>query len=386
MKIVIAPDSFKEGLNAREASMAIASGMKRALPGAKYQLVPMADGGEGTVDAFVTSRGGRLIEVPVTSPLGGRVPAFYGVLNDGQTAVVEMAAASGLSLVPRKFRNPLKTTSFGTGELIRAAMDQGMTRVVVGLGGSATNDGGIGMLQALGVRFFRTGRQLIDAPIAADALLDIVSFDLRDLDTRLEHVVFEVMCDVDTPLTGRGGASVRFGPQKGATASQVAHLERGIASFYKITQDLKGIDVTGVPRTGAAGGLGGALLIFLNAQLLSGVEEVIAVTGLKNILQGASIAVTGEGRIDGESLSGKVLSGVARLCGEAGVPVVAIGGSLAPDASEAFGVSINALEAAVVRPMSAARALATGARNLEDAGERVARWVVLAQRLGAKFA
>jgi len=385
MKIVIAPDSFKESLDARKASLAIASGMKRALPNAEYHLVPMADGGEGTVDAFIASRGGHIVEIPVTSPLGGLVTAFYGVLNDGQTAVVEIAAASGLSLVPAKLRDPVRATSFGTGELIRAVMDRGMTRIVIGLGGSATNDGGIGMLQALGARFYTGDGQLIDVPIGADALLDIAVLDLSGLDPRLEHVVFEAMCDVDIPLTGPDGASIKFGPQKGANASQVNYLERGIVNFYQLTKDLSGIDATDVPRTGAAGGLGGALFAFLNARLLSGVEEVIAITGLTEIIRGASVAVTGEGRVDAESLRGKVPFGVARVCAAAGIPVVAIGGSLAPDASVVFDASFDALEAAVVQPMSLPKALSLATCHLEDAGERVAHWLVLAERLGARF-
>ena len=381
VKIVIAPDSFKESLDAYAAAQAIATGMRRVLPSACYDLVPMADGGEGTVTALVAARGGKIVETRVRAPLGDTITASYGVLGDDRTAVIEMAAASGLALVPAARRDPMRTTSFGTGELMRAALDGGFEAIIVGLGGSATCDGGIGMLQALGVRFYDEAHRPMDEPLGGGALLDVGSMDLSGLDPRLREITIAAACDVDNVLTGPNGAAHTFAPQKGADAKQVECLDRGLAKFYQLVENAAGIQITEMPGAGAAGGLGAALLGFLGARLRPGIEIVAEIVGLAERIRGSTVVITGEGRIDAQSLHGKTPLGVARISAAEGVPVVAIGGSLAPDARAVFDASIDALETAVTRPMSAAEALSDSRLHLEDAAERVARWLVLAPRL-----
>ncbi len=382
MKIVIAPDSFKESLAAEDAAEAIAAGMRRALPNARYDLVPMADGGEGTVAALVAAGHGEIVETQVTGPLGENITAAYGLLDDGRTAVIEMAAASGLALVPAARRDPTRTTSFGTGELIGAALDRGCAAIIVGLGGSATVDGGAGMLQSLGVRFYDRAADLMDTPMTGGDLSDVARIDPSRLDPRLREVAFTAACDVDNPLSGPGGAAYTFGPQKGAYAAQVDRLDRALSSFYRTAKNVIDGDPVDAPGAGAAGGLGAACAGFLRARLRPGIDLVVEAVGLAQRVRGATLVITGEGRIDAQSLHGKTPLGVARIGAAEGVPVVAIGGSLAPDARALFAASIDALETTVTRPMSSDVALRETRAHLEDAGERVARWLILAQRLG----
>ena len=381
VKIIIAPDSFKESLAAPAAAQAIATGMRRVLPNAGYDLVPMADGGEGTVAAVVAARGGTIVETRVTAPRGEIITAAYGVLSDDRMAVIEMAAASGLALVPAARRDPTRTTSFGTGELMLAALDGGCGAIVIGLGGSATCDGGIGMLQALGVRFYDEAGRLLDAPLGGGALLEVGRMDLSGLDPRLREVTITAACDVDNALTGPNGAAHTFGPQKGADARQVEDLDRGLAKFYQRVEGAQGIKISATPGAGAAGGLGAALVGILGARLRPGIEVVAEAVRLAERIRGSTVVITGEGRIDAQSLRGKTPLGVARISAAEGVPVVAIGGSLAPDARAVFDVAIDALETAVTRPMSTGEALGNSRAHLEDAAERVARWLILAPRL-----
>ena len=381
MKIVIAPDSFKESVSANDAAEAIATGMRRALPHARYDLIPMADGGEGTTAALVSACGGERIETRVTAPLGDAITACYGILGDGQTAIVEIAAASGLALVPGALRDPIRSTTFGTGELIRAALNRGSDKIIVGLGGSATTDGGAGMLQALGLRCYDAARREMKAPMGGGDLRHVMAIDPSKLDPRLTKVRFDAACDVDNPLTGPNGAAHTFGPQKGADKGQIEQLDRGLVNFYQVVENLRGIDVSKTQGAGAAGGLGAALLGFMDARLRPGIDLVVEAVGLGDRVRDATLVITGEGRIDTQTLRGKTPLGVARVSAKHGVPVVAIGGSLAPDARAVFAGGIDALEAAVTRPMSAADAIQGARAHLEDAGERVARWLILAQGL-----
>ncbi|WP_445613294.1 glycerate kinase [Geobacillus sp. YF-1] len=376
MKIVIAPDSFKESLSALEVAEAVERGFRAVFPEADYVKVPMADGGEGTVQSLVDATNGRLINVEVTGPLGDPVPAFFGLLGDGKTAVIEMAAASGLHLVPRHRRNPLLTTTRGTGELLRAALDAGATRLVIGIGGSATNDGGAGMVQALGGRLLdRDGR---DIGPGGGALADLYAIDLSGLDPRLEHVCIEVACDVENPLTGPNGASVIFGPQKGATPDMVAVLDRNLAHYADVVERELGRRVGDIPGAGAAGGLGAGLLAFLKARLRRGVDIVIEAVQLAERVKDADLVITGEGRIDGQTVFGKTPIGVAKTAKRFGVPVIGIAGSLGEDSHVVLDHGIDALFTIVPGVVPLDKAL----EQAEQYVVQTARHIAAVYRLG----
>ena len=273
MKIVIAPDSFKGSVSAKEAATALADGMRRAFPNARYELIPMADGGEGTVDAMVDATGGRRVTRVVSNPLGEPVEAAFGILGDGKPAVIEMAAASGLNLIPPNRRNPMNASTYGTGELIRAALDEGATSLIIGIGGSATNDGGMGMAQALGVVFRDANRD--ELPPRAEDMARMVRMDASNIDPRVKDVKVTVACDVNNPLTGERGASAVYGPQKGATPKMVFQLEGNLKHYAMLIRRDIGVDIEMIPGAGAAGGLGAGLMAFLNAELKRGVEIVL---------------------------------------------------------------------------------------------------------------
>ncbi|WHY75187.1 glycerate kinase [Neobacillus sp. WH10] len=341
MKIVIAPDSFKESLSALEVADAIEKGFKRHFPHAEYLKIPMADGGEGTVQSLVDATGGEIIRKKVTGPLGVPVEAFFGILGNKTTAVIEMAAASGLHFVPAEKRNPLITSTRGTGELIAAALDYGVNHIIIGIGGSATNDGGAGMAKALGVQFLdRNGNEIGEG---GGSLGDLESIDLADIDPRLKEIKIEVACDVDNPLTGERGASAIFGPQKGATPEMVAQLDTNLSHFADIIECDLGKKIKDVSGAGAAGGLGGGLLAFLNAELKRGVDIVIEATGLSQFVQDADLVITGEGKIDGQTIFGKTPIGIAKTAKKFGTPVVGIAGNIANDSDIVHDYGIDAV-------------------------------------------
>jgi glycerate 2-kinase len=377
MKIVIAPDSFKESLTALQVADAIAAGMREVWPDATYVKVPVADGGEGTVQAMIDALGGRRVDVRVTGPLGQVVDAFYG--DAGGLAVIEMAAASGLEGVPPDLRDPRTATSRGTGELIRAALDAGSRRFVLGVGGSATNDGGAGMLQALGVRLLDgDGRDL--GPGGTElARLDRI--DASGLDARVRETEFHIACDVDNPLVGPRGASAVFGPQKGATPDMVRQLDAALAHFADVIRRDLGQDVAQLPGAGAGGGIAAAMVVFLQGQLRPGIEIVTEAVGLDAAVRDADLVVTGEGRIDGQTVNGKTPMGVAKVARRNGKPVVAIGGSLARDADAVYTEGIEVVVAAVARPCSVAEALAAADENLRRAARNLAAALALGARL-----
>ena len=302
MKIVIAPDSFKESLTALEVANAIETGFKQIFPNAEYVKLPMADGGEGTVQSLVDATQGRLIETEVTAPLGNQVKSFFGLSGDGKTAIIEMAAASGLHLVPMDKRNPCQTTSFGAGELIKKALDLGVQHIIFGIGGSATNDGGAGMLQALGLRLLDKNGQSIG--FGGAALSNLAEIQMTDLDPRLQHVQIEVACDVNNPLCGERGASAIFGPQKGATPEMVKELDAALTHFAKIAERDCGKQIKEQPGAGAAGGMGGGLLLLPNVQLKAGVQIVLDNLKLAEQVKEADLVITGEGRMDAQSILG----------------------------------------------------------------------------------
>jgi len=381
MKIVIAPDSFKGNLTAMQVARAIERGIRRVTRGARCVRVPMADGGEGTVQSLVDARGGRIIRKRVTGPAGTPVNAFYGLLGDGRTAVIEMAAASGLPLVKGAARNPMTTTSYGTGELIADALDRGATRIILGIGGSATNDGGAGMAQALGVRFFDARRQFIRAYGAGGMLDRIARIDMSRVHPKLRAARVVVACDVENTLCGPKGAAHVFGPQKGATPAMVQRLDRNLRRFAAVIRRDLGMDVLRIRGGGAAGGLGAGTIAFLGAKLQPGIDIVIDATGLKDHLRDADLVITGEGRVDAQTAFGKTPAGVARAARRFGVPVIAIGGSLADDARSVFAHGIAGTASAVARDMDLEEALRNAPTYIADAAERALRLVLIGRGL-----
>lgn len=370
MKIVIAPDSYKESLTALEVATEIEAGFREIFPHAEYLKIPMADGGEGTVAAMVAATGGSLIVADVTGPLGEPVPACYGVTGDGKTAIIEMAAAGGLVLVPPHLRDPLKTTSYGAGELIKAALDAGISHLIIGIGGSATNDGGSGMLQALGVKLpDHEGREI---GFGGGELAKLDRIDIGNMDKRLQSCRIEAACDVDNPLTGEQGASAVFGPQKGATPEMVAQLDANLVRYAAIIRRDLGIEVDKIAGGGAAGGMGAALLAFCGATLRPGVEIVMEAVGLEAAVQDADLVITGEGRIDSQSIHGKTPVGVARMAKRHAKPVIAIAGSLATDAGVVHEHGIDAVFSVLSRVGSREEALAHAAANLRAASRNIA--------------
>ena len=376
MKIVVAPDSFKESLSAMEVAQAIEKGFRAVFPDAQIEKIPMADGGEGTVQSLVDATGGKIITKEVTGPLGEKVTAFFGVLGDGKTAVIEMAAASGLHLVPMEKRNPLLTTTRGTGELILAALDEGVDHLIIGIGGSATNDGGSGMAQALGARLLDKDRNEI-AP-GGGSLDKLANIDISELDARLQNVKVEVACDVDNPLIGQDGASHVFGPQKGATPEMVEQLDQNLAHYATILARDLGKDVAHIPGAGAAGGLGAGLLAFLDAELKSGIDIVIAATDLEEKIKDADLVITGEGKIDSQTIHGKTPIGVAKAAKKFNIPVIAICGSIADDADVVHDHGIDVLFSSLMRITTLEEALESGASNVEKTARNIAALYKLA--------
>lgn len=329
MKIVIAPDSFKESLTAMQVAEAIEQGFRQIYPHADYLKLPMADGGEGTVESMVAATEGKIIPVTVTGPLGLPVDAFFGLTGEGDTAIIEMAAASGLHLVLPEKRNPLLTGTFGTGELILAALDRGARKIIIGIGGSATNDGGAGMMQALGAKLCDVQGNEIGAGGAA--LAELSTLDLSLLDARLAECDILVACDVDNPLCGKYGASAVFGPQKGATSEQVQQLDAALMHYGNLIERVSGKGVINVAGAGAAGGMGASLSGLLNARLQPGVAIVTEALRLAEAVQGADMVITGEGRIDSQTIHGKTPIGVARVAKRYNVPVIALAGGMTAD-------------------------------------------------------
>ncbi|MCX9466899.1 glycerate kinase [Vibrio cholerae] len=375
MKVVIAPDSFKESLTAKQVCDAIQAGLARVWHDAKFVAIPVADGGEGTVQSLVDATQGRLVEVKVMGPQGKRVEAFYGMLGDNQTAVIEMAAASGLHHVPVAQRDPKLTTSFGTGELIRHALDQGVTKLIIGLGGSATNDGGVGMLAALGARFTNADGDPIQ--LTGGGLRELTHIDLQDFDPRLLHCDILVACDVNNPLCGDKGASAVFGPQKGATPEDVQLLDGALRQFGLLTEKVTGKMVLESAGAGAAGGMGAALLAYTQAILRPGIEIVLETVQLAHQVSDADLVITGEGRIDSQTVHGKTPMGVAKVAKRFDVPVLALCGCTGDNYQAVYQCGIDAVFAAVPRAMSLEDALKESDFNLADLAENVARlWVL----------
>ncbi len=379
MKIVIAPDSFKESLSAQDVAAHIRTGFQEIYPEAEYVCVPVADGGEGTVDAMVAATQGRIIEVSVSGPLDESCNGFYGISGDGNVAFIEMAAASGLELLAPEQRNPLLTTSWGTGELIRHALDQGVKHIIIGLGGSATNDGGAGMIQALGAHLLDSqGQQL---PAGGAALQKLDRIDISGLDPRLAQCQIDAACDVTNPLTGPQGASAVFGPQKGASADMVEQLDKALEHYAGIIAKTLDKDVLNLPGAGAAGGMGAALYAFCQARLRPGIEIVTEALSLADVIKDADLVITGEGRIDSQSIHGKVPVGVASIAVRFNKPVIGIGGSLSSDVSVVYQHGLNAVFSVLSRVCSLEEALNDAGENLENTARNVAAILQVGQKM-----
>ncbi len=372
MKVLVAPDSFKGSLSADAVAQAIAEGLRLVWPDAVIEQVPMADGGEGTVDALVAATAGRKRSITATGPLGETVEAAFGLLGDGRTAVLEMASASGLPLVPPRQRNPLRTTTYGTGQVMAAALDCRVGRLIVGIGGSATVDGGTGCAQALGMKFLdATGRPLPDG-LAGGDLSRIDKIDPSQLDRRLDQVEVLVACDVDNPLCGPSGAAAVYGPQKGATPAMVAQLDQGLAHLADLIQRDLGLSIGVVPGAGAAGGLGAGLIAFCKGRLQPGIEIVMRQVGFEQRLENCDLLITGEGQLDSQSVRGKTISGVGRLARRFGVPAVALIGSVGQGADQALEV-VDAYLSIIDRPMNLDHAMARTAELLKTTAANLAR-------------
>lgn len=375
MNIIIAPDSFKGSLSALEVGLAVERGVKRVFSESVTKVIPMADGGEGTMDCLIDATNGRFVKVSVQDPLGRTIDSGFGILGDGVTCVIEMAMSSGLYLIEREERNPLITTTFGVGQLIRAALDQGCRHFIMAVGGSATNDGGAGMLQALGV-------DLLDAEgsqigYGGGSLNKLAAIRTNRLDPRIAESQFTVACDVDNPFVGQNGASVVFGPQKGASVEMVKQLDRNLKHFADVIERTLGYAIHDLPGTGAAGGLSGGILAFLNGVLESGVSIVTRVTELEAAVRNADLVITGEGQVDFQTVHGKTPFGVAKVAQVHGVPVIVLAGSVGEGIDSLYQHGVTAVVSIVNRPMTLEEAMKQTAPLLEEAAEQMMRLIKL---------
>ncbi len=382
MRILIAPQSLKGSLTAAEAGQAIAQGVLAVYPLAEIEIVPVADGGEGTVQALVDATGGKIVQQIVTGPLGEPVPAFFGLLGDGHTAALEMAACAGLPLVPPERRDPRLTTTYGVGELILAALNYGSRHFIIGIGGSATNDGGAGMAQALGAALLTTEGTGIARGGAALATLAHIS--TTTIDARLQECTVEVACDVTNPLCGPTGASAVYGPQKGATPEMVVELDEALAHYAQIIERDLGVSVRDIPGAGAAGGLGAGLMAFLHATLRPGAQIVLEAVHLEERIRTADLVITAEGQIDSQTAYGKSVGAVAAMAKRYGLPVLALAGSLGDHYQVVYELGVDAVTVLPSSPMTLAYAMENAARLTSDATERACRLLQIGANLKSK--
>jgi len=378
LKVVVAPDKFRGSLSAPQAAHAMARGVRSVAPDTSIDEIPMADGGEGTVDALIAATAGKLQGCRVTDPLGRSIVATYGTLGDGETAVMEMASASGLALIPAESRNPMVTTTRGTGELLLDAVAAGARRVILGIGGSATNDGGAGFAQALGYRLLdRFGR---DISPGGGGLANLDRIETTERTQLLEGVEIEIACDVANPLCGPQGASAVYGPQKGADAAMIAKLDRNLSHFATIIERDLGLSVRDLPGAGAAGGLGAGLVAFAHGRLQPGISLVIRTVGLEQRLADADLCFTGEGAIDASSAFGKTAVGVSRCARLKGCSTIAIAGTLGEGAEDVLSEGIDAVFSLCTHPMTLPEAIANAGELLERATAQAFRAFLAGRR------
>ncbi|PUU89472.1 glycerate kinase family protein [Halanaerobium congolense] len=373
MRILVAPDSFKGSLTAMEVAKNIKKGINSYDSKIDVELLPMADGGEGTVQSLVDATNGEIIEKEVNGPLGNKVKAFYGLLGDQKTAVIEMAAASGLPLVPEGKKNPLKTTTYGTGELIASALDAGAQKIIIGIGGSATNDAGVGMAQALGAEILDAEEQQID--FGGGNLDKIEKINLDKLDSRLQDVEVVVACDVDNPLYGKDGAAYVYAPQKGADPEMVKILDQNLRHFNQIAIKELNKDINKIPGAGAAGGLGAGLVAFLDAELKAGVDIVLDIIDFESYLKDVDLVITGEGMLDGQSIYGKTPVGVSRSAAKKDIPVIAIAGTLGEGVEKILDYGINSYFSIIDRPAELKEIIEKSPELLANLSEQIIRTI-----------
>lgn len=373
--IVLAPDSFKESMTAKEACEAMERGIKKANNNISCIHVPMADGGEGTMQSLVDATNGKVYSLKVVGPLGNEVEAQYGILGDGEIGVLEMASASGIHLVPVEQRNPLVTTTYGTGQIIKACLDHGIKKLLIGIGGSATNDGGAGVIQALGGKML--DKQGDELGFGGGELGKLNSIDLTNFDSRIKDVVIEVACDVNNPLCGERGASNVFGPQKGATKEMIGILDDNLKHYGDIIKKQLGKDVVDEPGAGAAGGLGAGLMAFLDGTLKKGIEMVIEYTGLEEKVKNADMVWTGEGSIDFQTQYGKTPLGVATVAKKYHKPVIALAGRVGEGIDVLYEKGIDSIFGIMKGVSSLEEALAKGQENIEKTSKNIIRLINL---------
>ena len=369
--IVLAPDSFKESMTAKEVCEAMERGIRKANSQIRCIHVPMADGGEGTMQSLVDATGGRVYSKEVVGPLGNNVVAEYGILGNGEIGVIEMASASGIHLVDSEKRNPLITTTFGTGQLIKACLDKGVKKLLIGIGGSATNDGGAGFIQALGGRLLDENGD--DLSYGGGALAKLHTIDLSNLDERLKYVSVKVACDVNNPLCGKEGASYVFGPQKGATREMIEILDQNLSHYAEVIKEQLGKDVISKAGAGAAGGLGAGLMAFLDVKLKSGIEMVIEYANLEEKVRDADMVWTGEGSIDFQTQYGKTPLGVAMIAKKYNKPVIALAGRVGNDIDVLYDKGIDAIFGIMRGVTSIEEAFVKGPENVEKTSENIIR-------------
>jgi glycerate kinase len=368
MKILICPDKFKDCMPAGKVAMYIRQGIEKVIPDAEYRIIPMADGGEGTVDALVQATGGQLVEVRVHDPLMRPVNSFFGISGDGKTAFIEMAAASGLALLDASERNPMNTTTYGTGELIRCALDNGCRDIVLGIGGSATVDGGVGMAQALGVHF--TDAAGNESEQNGGSLGKIAHINLEHLDPRVLQCRIRAACDVTNPVAGPQGAAFVYGPQKGASSYEVKELDRNLHHLSRLIMNTLQIDIANLPGGGAAGGMGAGIVALLKGELIPGFDLVSRVTRLEKWIDWADLVITGEGKMDAQTAFGKTPAGVAQMTRVRKKPVIAFTGALESNHDELKQLGFNEVINIADKPMILARSLKDAGALLENAAER----------------
>jgi len=382
MRILICPDSFKESLSAIEVCDCVERGLKKANSKFKIEKIPLADGGEGTVEALVLATRGRSLKCRVRDPLGRIIWARYGILGDGKTAIIEMAAASGLALVPMKKRNPLLTTTYGTGEMIANALNRGCQKIIIGIGGSATVDGGCGMAQALGVRLLDgIGREI---GFGGGEIEKVEKIDLKFMDKRIARTDFIIASDVKNRLLGPRGAARVYGPQKGATPEMVERLERGLSHLARVIRKELSISVENIPGSGAAGGLGAGLYAFLGAKMESGVELVMRIAKLEHRIRKADLIITGEGQLDRQTLYGKTVMGVIKMARKHRVPVICIAGSIMPEAKDLYRLGVKGLFSITTMPMSLQEAMEKSKSLLTNVSENLGHLLNLITRFPKK--
>ncbi|MBU2753349.1 glycerate kinase [Acidithiobacillus sp. CV18-2] len=379
MQVLIVPDHFKGSLTAGEAASAMQAGFAAVFPDWQYQRLPLADGGEGTLDLLLQVLPGTRVATVVHDPLGREIQAYIGIVDGGHTAIIEMARASGLLLLDAKERDPLRTASTGTGEMIRAALDHGCQKIVMGIGGSASNDGGMGLLAALGIRFYDSDGQVL-SPCGA-ALAQVRSIDAGRLDERLQNCGVEIICDVDNPLLGDSGATRMFGPQKGADQIAIEVLESGMKNFAHCIEHSIGRDIRHIPGSGAAGGVGAACLAFLGARLRPGIDSIADLINLDEKIRAADLILTGEGRIDAQTTHGKTIAGIAKRCQRLGKPLIVLAGSRSGDTDALREIGIDVVLTSLPSLGEETELFREGADHLRETARNTAALLCLGGRL-----